>query len=102
MNFKATYQKIKSKIKKIKTNTPIPTPTAIHLVVSLLSGTFVGSVVGDVVVGVEGDWMNASTREMLAPRAVSISDLYVLTMLTSVFPGNMDVFPMKRPRGCWT
>ena len=46
--------------------------------------------------------MNASTREMLAPMAVSISDLYVLTMLTRVSPGNMDAFPMKRPRGCWT
>ena len=53
MNFKATYHN--AKIKQIKTNTPIPTPAAIHLVVSSLSGTFVGSVVGDVVVGVKRD-----------------------------------------------
>ena len=46
--------------------------------------------------------MNASTCEMLAPMAVSISDLYVLIMLTSVSPGNMDAFPMKRPLGCRT
>ena len=46
--------------------------------------------------------MNASTREMLATMAVSISDLYVLTILTSVSPGNMDAFPVKRPLGCWT
>ena len=56
MNFKATYQKITSKIEQIKTTPPvIPTPIAIPLVVSLLSGTFVGSVVGDVVVSVKRD-----------------------------------------------
>ena len=60
MNFKATYHKVKPKKIQIKTHTPaIPPPIAVHLVVSSLSGIFVGSVVGsvvgNVVVGVKRD-----------------------------------------------
>ena len=62
---------------------PAPTPVPIHFHLSLL--VFVGGgVVNTAVDVVEEGLTRASTRDMFAPMAVSMSDLYVITMSTSV------------------
>ena len=81
--------------------TPTPTPTAIHFQLSSLA-LWLG-VDGMLVVSVGEKGLNrASTRDMVAPIAVSSSDLCVTTMSTSVLRGNIEIFPMKSPRGCCT
>ena len=78
-------------------NIPTITPITIHFQL-LFSLSSIGFLVVVVPVGVK----RAFTLEMVAPIALSSSDLYNTMISTKVWLGNIELFPMNNPGGCCT
>ena len=82
-------------------NIPTITPITIHFQL-LFSLSSIGILVVVVVVVVPVGVKRAFTLEMVAPIALSSSDLYNTMISTKVWLGNIELFPMNNPGGCCT